>query len=265
MPLIHTSYYTIPVPCWKRSGRVRLALLSDLHNNIFPGLLEILQREKPDYVLIAGDMVNRPTRLTPVRFGRGYGCVRKLAEDFPVYYALGNHESSWRHHEGKKQPFDRYQRALEKRGVVFLQDTFVDLGSEENPLRISGLELGHEQYTHHLKNRKAPEEGEVEVKLGQAKPFQILLVHHPFYLEQYAAWGADLVLAGHLHGGQIRLPGLGGLIASGFQFFPPYTKGLYEKGKTRMLVSAGLGTHTVPFRVFNPREVLIVDLVAENS
>ena len=102
-------------------------------------------------------------------------------------------------------------------------------------------------------------------RIGEAPPdgFTILLPHHPDYIGEYAAWGADLVLAGHLHGGQMRLPGIGGLIAPGFKLFPPYTKGRYALGKTEMIVSPGLGTHTIPFRVFNPRELVIVDLIGQ--
>lgn len=263
MSLIHPHFYTIEVPCWQRPGRVRLAVLSDLHNNIYGGLTEILEREAPDLVLIAGDMVNRHTKITPPRFTRGYGCTAKLAERWPVYYAPGNHESTWENDGNYRAGYAQYRRALEKKGVVFLDNASADLGDEENPLVISGLALGKEQFTHHRGKRRPPSAGEIEALLGPSRPFEILLAHHPAYLKEYAAWGADLVLAGHYHGGQGRLPAVGGVVGPGFQLFPPYTKGLYEESGTKMIVSAGLGTHTIPFRVFNPREVLIVDLVKE--
>ena len=262
MAWIRTQRYALQVPCWQQAGRVRLALLSDLHNNIYPGLLNTLQEEKPDLVIIAGDMINRPTSITPPRFTRGYGCVSRIAQAFPVLYALGNHESTWRGSEAYREGFRQYQRALEKKGVRFLINDSLEWGEGEHPLRFSGVELDHLQYTHHLKKRRPPEQEALAEKLGAPGAYQILLAHHPFYIREYAAWGADLVLAGHLHGGQMRLPFLGGVIASGFQLFPPYTKGLYQERDTQMIVSAGLGTHTIPVRPFNPRELVIIDLVS---
>lgn len=261
MKLIRPHFYTAEVPCWQRPAKLRLAVLSDLHNNIYPGLVGMLEREAPDFVLVAGDMVNRPTDLTPPRFTRGYGCTAKLAERWPVYYAPGNHESTWENDEDHRAAYRQYRRALERKGVVFLDNSSASLGDAEDPLTISGLALGKEQFTHHRRKRKPPAREDLRELLGPPRPFQILLAHHPAYLKEYAAWGADLVLAGHYHGGQTRLPGAGGLIGPGFQLFPPYTKGLYESGNTKMIVSAGLGTHTIPARVFNPREVIIVDLI----
>ena len=263
MKLIRSHFESISVPGWQRPGRVRLALITDLHNNMYPGLLNLLEEAAPDFVCIAGDMVNRPTRLMPPHFTRGYGCLSKLAARYPVYYALGNHESSWRRHPVHEASFRQYRRALEKKGVCFLDNKRIDLGDNENPLTLSGLTLGKEQFTHHLKNRRPPESLEIQDLLGEPRPFQVLLAHHPFYFDAYAAWGADVVLSGHLHGGQFRLPGIGGLVASGPQLFPPYTKGHFRKEGSHMLVSPGIGTHTIPFRIFNPREVWFLDLVKE--
>ena len=263
MKLIRSHFESISVPGWQRPGRVRLALITDLHNNIYPGLLNLLEEAAPDFICIAGDMVNRPTRLMPPHFTRGYGCLAKLAERYPVYCALGNHESSWAANPSHAVSFGQYRRALEKKGVRFLDNESADVGDAENPLTLSGLTLGKEQFTHHLKERRPPETDMILALLGEARPFQILLAHHPFYFDAYAAWGADLVLSGHLHGGQFRLPRIGGLVASGPQFFPPYTKGHFQNDGSHMLVSPGIGTHTIPFRVFNPREVWFLDLVKE--
>ena len=264
MKLIRSRLYQIEVPVWERPGRFRLAFLSDLHNNIYPGLLKLLQEASPDAVLAGGDMINRPTKFSPPRFTRSYGCLAQLAAHFPVYYALGNHEATWKNSSRYRDSWQTYRRALEKKGIIFLENASVDLGDTEHPLRLSGLDLPKEQFSHHKKRRKALLPEAVGERLGKPQPFQILAAHHPDYIDVYAAWGADLVLAGHLHGGQARLPFLGGLFAPGPRLFPPYTKGRYQKGGCRMLVSPGLGTHTIPIRVFNPREVFIIDLVKES-
>ena len=263
LALIRPHYYTVPVSCWRRPAVIRLAVLTDLHNNLYGSLIKALELEAPDLILIAGDMVNRPTGLTPPRFTRGYGCAAKLAARWPVYYAPGNHESTWEAAGKYAADYRQFRRALEKKGVVFLNNDSASLGDEDNPLTISGLALGKEQFTHHRGQRKAPSADEIREILGPPRPFQILLAHHPAYLQAYAEWGADLVLSGHYHGGHGRLPFAGGVIGPGFELFPPYTKGLYREGGTQMIVSAGMGTHTIPLRVFNPREIPIIDLVGK--
>lgn len=274
MQLIRSRQYTVTVPGLAAGEHLRLAFLSDLHNNISHGLMDLLRKASPDAVLIGGDMANRPTRFgTPPRFTRGYGCVSRIVKEFPVFYAPGNHEASWRNSEKYGEGWQAYRRALEKKGVVFLENRSVTLQDGRRPICLCGLDMGRPQYSHHKKTRRPPTQDELRAWIGEApaEAFTILLPHHPDYLEAYAAWGADLVLAGHLHGGQMRLPGIGGVIGPGFQLFPPYSKGRYEaEGKksgrlhrTVMIVSPGLGTHTIPFRVFNPREVLIADLAGE--
>ena len=274
MQLIQTQQYTLAVPGLLCTESLRLAFLSDLHNNIYPSLLQQIKEAAPDAVLVGGDMVNRPTLFgTPPRFTRGYGCLRRLAAlGIPVFYAPGNHESRWKANEKYEMAYGAYRAALQKKGVVFLENDSVLLHRGSVTIRLYGLEMDRMQYSHHPKKRRPPSVADISERLGEAPKdgWTILMPHHPDYIREYAAWGADLVLAGHLHGGQARLPGIGGLIAPGFQFFPPYTKGLYETEKpgetgrkTRMIVSAGLGTHTIPFRLFNPRELLIIDLVGK--
>lgn len=266
MQLIRSRQYTVAVPGLKAGERFRLAFLSDLHNNIYPGLLKQLREAAPDAVLIGGDMVNRPTRLgTPPRFTRGYGCVSRIVKEFPVFYAPGNHESSWKHSEAYGGAWQAYRRALARKGVVFLENGSAVLRESGRPFVLYGLEMGRPQYTHHAKKRRPPSQEELTAWIGEAPKdaFAILLPHHPDYIDAYARWGADLVLAGHLHGGQIRLPGIGGLLAPGFRLFPRYTKGRYDAANSCMIVSPGLGTHTIPFRVFDPRELLIIDLTGE--
>ena len=91
--------------------------------------------------------------------------------------------------------------------------------------------------------------------------FNILLAHHPDYFQAYADWGADLVLSGHLHGGMIRLPGVGGVISPGWRLFPRYDHGLYMMRDKKMIVSAGLASHTIKLRVNNPPELAVIDIL----
>ena len=99
-------------------------------------------------------------------------------------------------------------------------------------------------------------------RLGKADKdaFSLLLAHNPVWFEDYAAWGADLTLSGHVHGGVVRLPFLGGVLSTSFRLFPKYDGGYFTKEGKHMIISRGLGAHTIPLRLFNPAELVVIEL-----
>ena len=105
------------------------------------------------------------------------------------------------------------------------------------------------------------EEEEIESRVGAAdSSYQILLAHNPAYVEAYRKWGADLILSGHLHGGIVRIPGIGGVIAPDLTLFPKYSGDIYRKEDATVVVSKGLGAHSVPIRLLNPAEMVVLVL-----
>ena len=104
---------------------------------------------------------------------------------------------------------------------------------------------------------------EIREALGEPAEgaYRILLAHNPDYFSAYAQWGADLTLSGHLHGGMVRLPKIGGLISPNWTLFPKYDHGLYTIEEKKMIVSAGLGSHTIKLRINNPPELVVLDFV----
>ncbi len=127
-------------------------------------------------------------------------------------------------------------------------------------LRITGLEIPLECYSH-FKRVPMPE-GTMEERIGKAKKedYEILMAHNPAYMKEYLAWGADLVLSGHLHGGIVRFPGGVGAISPAFSLFPKYSGDHYREGSKDIVVSKGLGVHTICVRLFNPAEVVVLEL-----
>lgn len=249
--------------CRGLKRKYRFVMLSDLHNHRFGAhnerLLARIEGHRPDGVLIAGDMV---TSQVDADYGPAAELAEALAGKYPVYYANGNHE-----HRMKTEPkrygagYGAYHRKLEKLGVVFLENGNVFL--PEPGIRIFGVEIDRKYYG--KLRRKPMPEGYLPSLLGQARPeeYTILLAHNPDYFPEYAGWGADLVLAGHVHGGIMRLPGLGGVLSPALRLFPEYDGGLFERGKSRMVLGRGLGSHTIPLRFFNPGELIVVTLVPE--
>ena len=96
-----------------------------------------------------------------------------------------------------------------------------------------------------------------------AGEYNILIAHNPDYFPAYAEWGADLVLSGHVHGGIMRLPLLGGVLSPALRLFPKYDGGLFQEGGSTMILGRGLGSHTIPIRIFNPGELIVVTLEPE--
>ncbi|MFR2663848.1 MAG: metallophosphoesterase, partial [[Clostridium] scindens] len=124
---------------------------------------------------------------------------------------------------------------------------------------ITGLEIGLDGYRKF--GRRPMEEEEIESRVGTAdSSYQILLAHNPAYVAAYRKWGADLILSGHLHGGIVRIPGIGGVIAPDFTLFPKYSGDIYREEDATVVVSKGLGAHSVPIRLLNPAEMVVLVL-----
>lgn len=243
---------------------VRIVLLSDLHNKCFgkdnEGLLRAIDEAEPDMVVVAGDMLTANEERT--RYGVPVSLMKRLAGRYPVYYGNGNHEYRMKvYREKYGRLYDDYVRQLRECGVRLLENEGVYL--PETNMEILGLEIERPYYKR--LRRKPMADDYIKSLIGQSDEgrFTLLIAHNPDYFEKYAGWGADLTVSGHVHGGVMRLPVLGGVISPMFHLFPKYDGGLFEEYGKRMVLSRGLGMHTVPVRIFNPGELIIIDLQPE--
>ncbi len=241
----------------------KLVFLTDLHNNSFgknnEKLIDEIEKQNPDYIMIAGDMIigkkdfcsHIPIQLLAI-----------LTKKYPVYYALGNHEEKLNtFEETKDSTYVEYKEKLITLGVRFLDNEQVRLTRSNQSICITGLTIGLNYYQKKWKQSVMPKDY-IHDLVGEAAKdcYQILLAHNPQYFEHYADWGADLVLAGHVHGGIMILPKLGGVIAPNYQLFPKYDSGQFVQNETTMILSRGLGTHTIKVRIHNKPELVVVQL-----
>ncbi|MBQ8189777.1 MAG: metallophosphoesterase [Lachnospiraceae bacterium] len=245
----------------KLNKKMRFVVLADLHGRSFgkenQKLLDKIAELKPDGIMIAGDMITaKPGR----DFTNSIAFIRRLAEHYPVYYGSGNHEYRMGIYPEKYGDMSKeYETAIAGKNLIRLHTDSVVL--EESNICVSGLEIDREFY----KKWKAPamDGNYIKEKLGEydRERFQILIAHNPAYFPAYAEYGADLVLSGHVHGGIAKLPLLGGVISPALRLFPKYDGGRFEENESVMILSRGLGTHTIPVRFLNPGE--LVEIVLE--
>ena len=230
----------------------RIAMLSDLHDTVYgesnDKLFEVINNEQPDIVIIAGDLV---TAKAGRDFSPAFNLLKKLASKYPVYYALGNHEQ-----RAYNEVKEYLQKVRDLSGVILLDNETVIAGCG---IRIAGLSLPIRFYK--KAGKIIAKASDVCEQLGtKDEGYTILVAHNPIFFKAYSEWGADLVLSGHLHGGIVRLPFVGGVVSPQVSFFPKYDKGMFTKGKSTLIVSAGLGKHTIPIRLWNPAELVVIDL-----
>ena len=238
-------------------------LLSDLHGYVFgkdnDKLIKAIEEINPDAVLCAGDMFTAHRINGEIQYQAGLHVLTSLAAKYPVYMGNGNHEHKIKSFTSEYgNTFDRYRSALKKAGVIVLENDSVEIA--DTNIRITGLDLSLNYFRKVVKYKMEP--GHVERMVGRSSKnrFQILIAHNPQYFKEYADWGADLSLSGHVHGGLIRLPLVGGVISPSIALFPKYDGGKYEKNGRTMILSRGLGTHTIHVRMFNPGELDVIRL-----
>lgn len=243
---------------------VKAVLIADLHNKCYgrnnERLLAEIRKQKPDMILVAGDIL---TAKPGKSMEPGISFLRELVKDFPVYYGNGNHEHRLKlYPETYGDMGERYGQALHEMGIEPLVNGHVVL--EDCGIAVYGAEIEREYYKRFRKTDM--EEGHMRKLLGKPKEglFTVLLAHNPDYFPRYAEWGADLTLSGHVHGGVARVPFLGrGVISPGLRLFPRYDGGIFREGRAVMILSRGLGMHTIPVRLFNPGELWVIEFVTE--
>lgn len=227
----------------------KIVQISDLHNAEFgtdnQKLIDILKSEAPDAIVITGDLID--ARRTNTEIAESF--ARRCMEIADCYYVPGNHEARL------GDTYDAFESALIADGVNVLRNGSVRIRREMDAIRIIGVDDPA-----FAKASDAITNLDAALEALSSDDFTILLAHRPELIDEYSKWGIDLVLSGHAHGGQIRLPGIGGLYAPGQGFFPRYTSGNYTMGDTEMIVSRGIGNSAFPLRVNDRPEVVIVTL-----
>lgn len=236
---------------------LRIVQLSDLHKKSFSKnntrLIRAVKRQKPDYIILCGDMVNRDEK----KFSAIKHLLEELSIICPVFYSLGNHEIDMRQ-EVKSELYS----VIKDTGVVLLNNEEYMISRNGKMIKIVGISLYRQNYRIKkgvYKGLRSYTVRDMVNNVGTRQGFTILLAHNPFFFDAYAKWGADLILSGHVHGGVIRVPFVCGLLSPERKLFPKYSSGVYKKNSSVMLVSRGLGK----IRLFNPPEVNIIELISD--
>lgn len=243
--------------------KIKAVCLADLHNKSFgkdnAHLLEIIHQEKPDVVLIAGDIL---TAKPKEKMDVAVHVIQELAQKYPIYYGNGNHE-----HRMKLYPevygdmAEQYEEKLQEAGVQRLVNEKKEI--PDSGIVVYGSEIDKTYYKRFKVQHM--DDDYLDGILGKANSneYTILLAHNPDYFPMYAKWKADLVLSGHVHGGMVRIPFGKGVVSPNVRFFPKYDGGVFEEGGSKMILSRGLGMHTIPIRLFNPGELIVIDFAGE--
>ena len=266
---LETTYYTYKA---EQLGAdlegYRIVQISDLHNVKFgknnQKLVDRIRECEPDMIVLTGDLVDS----NHTNVDRAVQFVDEIVKICPVYYVTGNHEY-WL----EKSEYDELMDGLVSAGVVILDNQVVEISRGDAKFRLVGLDdrsladgtlealLSDES----IRNNQAEQKEETaDNEDSGEKELTVVLAHEPQYLARYAGTGVDLVLSGHAHGGQFRLPFVGGIVAPDQGFLPEYTAGEYYMNGTEMIVSRGLGNSVIPVRLFNYPEIVCVDLVGKH-
>ena len=257
MSKIKTTEYTVRDRVPENLKGKCIAFLSDYHEAAYGTLdnkiLKILKDNKPECVLLGGDMLN--SNEDPADNLQCIRLINRIAKRHKVLYAFGNHEKKLAiDYYNKGVDFNRFTRRLNPK-VKILRDESYKLFDD---VYIYGLDIPIKYYArvHFPKMDKQV----LEQCLGKRPDgaYTILLAHTPDFIKGYSDWGADLILSGHFHGGMVRLPVLGGVISPRLRLFPKYDYGLYKEGNSTEIVTNGVGQHSVKIKINNCPEIVIV-------
>lgn len=235
----------------QKYNNYKIMLLTDLHNrDITEKLVKIVNEENPNIIVMSGDMINEKVD----GFDNFFNLCKEL-KDKTVYYVFGNHEENMS--DEKQNEF--IEKIKEKTNVILLNNDKVEL---DDSFTIYGF--SHQVKYYLASTKEKIDLNYIEERIGKIdiNKFNLLISHDPLLYNLYSEYGFDMVLSGHLHGGIINIPFVGGLLSPDFTFFPKYYKGVNKIENTNLVISRGLGYgYMIPIRVFNRGEVVIINLM----
>lgn len=254
------THYKIQSNKLKNINSRKIIFLSDLHNCRYGRqneiLLDAIKKESPDMILIAGDMLIGK-KGAPTDVAKNF--LKELSKMCNTYYANGNHEQRMKNDPEKYgDVYKDYYRFLKSQGVLYLENSKKSEKWDACEVEVLGLEIPDDAYGKFCKV-SIPEDY-VEQCFGKAdsSKYQILIAHNPLFMKQYLNWGADLIVSGHLHGGVARIPFWRGIISPQGSLFPKYSGEMKVEDTTTVVVSRGIGLHTIPIRFLNMAEVIVL-------
>ena len=231
----------------------RIAHVSDLHNAEMgennEKLLTMLREADPDMIAITGDLID--SRNTDVEIALQF--VQEAMKIAPCYYVTGNHEA-------RVNEYEELKTGLISAGVIILEDTQTEISIEGETITLIGINDPSFQTDYLFGDAETVMSSKLSELHTDGDGFTILLSHRPELFDTYTDHDIDLVLSGHAHGGQFRLPFIGGVVAPNQGLFPEYDADIYTDGNTNMLVSRGVGNSILPFRINNRPEVILIEL-----
>ena len=237
--------------------------ISDLHSKLFgennKKLIQKIKSLNPDIVVVTGDLIDGENN----NYNVALDFMKEISKLYRVYYIIGNHEQKSLIKKYKDEYKDYFNK-LHQIDFVNLDNNKVEIVKGDSNINLYGLTVPYSCYKYLFDNQETTsiDIDFLEEKLGKVdrEQFNILLAHTPFYFDEYEKWGADLTLCGHVHGGIVRLPLVGGLLSPDRKFFPKYELGEYIKNKSTMIVSKGLGGSKVLIRVNCKPEIVNIKL-----
>lgn len=236
----------------------RIAQISDLHNAEFGEknrkLLSMLAEANPDIIVLTGDIID--SRNTNVEISLAF--AEEAVKIAPCYYVTGNHEA-------RLAVCDDFVKGLKQLGVTVLRQETVTLERKGDTISLMGVDDPTFEVDYMTGDCRPVMTSALEKLTEEKQGYTILLSHRPEWFSLYLDFGVDLVFSGHAHGGQFRIPFVGGVIAPNQGFFPDYDGGLYTEGNTSMVVSRGLGPSIIPLRINNRPEIVVAELHREET
>lgn len=258
--VLNHNIYSSKIP--KEFNNFKILQLSDLHSKSFgkedSKLISKVHEVNPDIIVITGDMVNDDFDYS------SFNCIiNKLVKKYKIYYIIGNHEQNVMIKNYCE--FNNMIEGIKRAGVNILSNERTNISIGEEYIYLYGMHMDLKYYRN-LRKRESRGVNftikDMEELIGRCNKerYNVLLSHNPIYFNTYSKWGADIVLTGHMHGGMIRLPFLGGVFSPEHKFFPKYYQGIYKDGNSIMNVNRGLGRGKFCIRFFNKPEISVITL-----
>lgn len=237
----------------------KILQLSDLHNKQFgkknQKLIAKIDTINPDIIVITGDMLLR----TKINYTIFKDLIYELSLKYKVYFVSGNHEQKIYLKDKNICNFYKYMKSIK---VNIIDNKCINIYKNKSCISLYGIRIPLNHYRYGKSKPEPLTLTEIKELIGvnDKSKFNILLAHNPFYFKEYALWGADLILSGHVHGGMIKLPLLGPLLSPERKLFPIYSGGKYSLNGSTLVVSRGLGSGSISARLFNRPELCVFSL-----